>query len=243
MLLFYDLTFVSLFKAQEELEKDRTFLVPEVNILHETSEPARVHSTYVQSKLANEAVQGPPSNVPTDQPLHQVSYGSNDLDLLSGVKPGNDVSKVDKNEVKGDFAAKDNKKSDPFSSLFDDDLLKDLAQDNDYSPNKTTKSDPVDSTSYSQQQPSKLGSFGNNLSRAPLNPISKPPGDDNFQDSFLSDAPMSRLVILALTPPLASYHCFPYQIYQTSQVPTWTAINSTELECCFQWLRWGRWKL
>lgn len=164
-------------------------MVPEVNILHETAEPARVHSTFVQNRLANEPVQGPPSNVPTDQPLHQVGFGSNNLDELTAVmKPTNDGLKGD---PKGDSGG-ENKKVDPFSSLFDDDLLKDISQDKDFSK---TKTDPVEPSMLSNaygQPPSKVSSFVNNPSRAaaPLNPISKP--SDEFQDSFLSEAPISR---------------------------------------------------
>jgi hypothetical protein len=54
-------------KHQEDLEKDTTFIVPEVNILHETSEPPRIHSTFVQQRLAGEPVIGPPTNITAEE--------------------------------------------------------------------------------------------------------------------------------------------------------------------------------
>ncbi len=162
----YDSLFAS--QAQEELEKDQTFLVPEVNILHETAEPARVYSTFVQNRLANEPVQGPPSNIPTDQPLHQVSYNSTIVDR------GDDVKRD-----KGEFGGIDTKKVDPFSSLFDDDLLKEISQDKDL---MKTKTDSVEFSAGLSQQP-KLST------RAPSNSATKV----SDEDSFLNDAPISRL--------------------------------------------------
>ena len=51
---------------QEELEKGETFTVPEVNVLHETAEPARTYSTFVQKRVAGEPVAGPLTNVTAD---------------------------------------------------------------------------------------------------------------------------------------------------------------------------------
>lgn len=43
------------------MEKESNFVVPEVNILHETEEPSRVGSNYVHSRLAGEPRLGNPS--------------------------------------------------------------------------------------------------------------------------------------------------------------------------------------
>lgn len=51
-------------RVQQELEKETQFSVPEVNLLHEAAEAPRVHSTYVQSRLAGEAIAGAPTNIP-----------------------------------------------------------------------------------------------------------------------------------------------------------------------------------
>lgn len=50
-------------KAQDKLESGQTFVAPVVNLLHETSEPARTNSTYVQQRLAGEPRQGHPTNI------------------------------------------------------------------------------------------------------------------------------------------------------------------------------------
>lgn len=49
-------------QLQDDLEKDSNFVVPEVNILHETEEPSRVGSTYVLGRLSGEPRMGNPSN-------------------------------------------------------------------------------------------------------------------------------------------------------------------------------------
>jgi hypothetical protein len=48
--------------------------VPEVNILHETAEPARSYSTFVQKRLAGEAVAGPITNITSDQYLSKEKH-------------------------------------------------------------------------------------------------------------------------------------------------------------------------
>lgn len=49
-------------KMQEELEKDTAITVPEVNLLHESTEQPRVHSTYVQGRLQGDPISGAPTN-------------------------------------------------------------------------------------------------------------------------------------------------------------------------------------
>jgi hypothetical protein len=51
--------------------------VPEVNILHETAEPARSYSTYVQKKLGGEAVAGQITNIPDPAMLPKINGASN----------------------------------------------------------------------------------------------------------------------------------------------------------------------
>jgi hypothetical protein len=64
-------------KAQEELGRGQNFTVPEVNILHETAEPARSYSTYVQKKLGGEAVAGQITNIPDPTVLPKINAASN----------------------------------------------------------------------------------------------------------------------------------------------------------------------
>lgn len=49
-------------KMQEELEKDTAIIVPEVNLLHESTEQPRVQSTYVQGRLQGDPISGAPTN-------------------------------------------------------------------------------------------------------------------------------------------------------------------------------------
>jgi hypothetical protein len=75
-----------------------------VNILHETAEPARVHSTFIQNRLAGEAVQGAPNNIPTDQPLYKPTFGHNlPSDNLYG--GGNASSNAELNSILETIAA------------------------------------------------------------------------------------------------------------------------------------------
>lgn len=66
---------------QEELERGETFTVPEVNILHETAEPARTFSTYVQKRMVGEPVAGPVSNIPSQHVnTHGIKSNNNQHD-------------------------------------------------------------------------------------------------------------------------------------------------------------------
>lgn len=203
-------------KAQEELEKGETFTVPEVNILHDTAEPARLHSTYVQAKLQGEAIAGPPSNYPTDQPLYSAKpqaaslMSSIDLDAPIFGGGGDEVEKP--KEVKSTH----NVARDSYNSLFeDDDFLNDSISKPkvDKKVENTTESlaafksvlssEPSTGSKGGLGAGSYMPSMGSvtsstlnapkDLGRPALNPISSSkPADDPFQDSYLSDAPMSR---------------------------------------------------
>ena len=61
-------------QAQEKLEEGQTFMAPLPNILHETAEPARTKSTFVQQRLAGEPRQGNPTNIQASD--SEVSLGN-----------------------------------------------------------------------------------------------------------------------------------------------------------------------
>lgn len=74
-------------QMQEELERGQTFEAPAVNVLHEAAEVPRVHSTYVQGRLAGEPRSGPPTNKPAhleqDESVHSIAGNSSSYHTAS----------------------------------------------------------------------------------------------------------------------------------------------------------------
>ena len=201
-------------KAQEELEKGQTFIVPEVNILHDTAEPARMHSTYVQAKLSGDAIAGAPSNVPTDKPLYSAINDPIDLDssLFGGSDKGDNEASSSSNVV--ETKSSHNVAKDSYNDVFGaDDFLGDSlskpkadiriksddasisAFKSVLSSEPSTSNKGVAGASYVPSMASGSSSTFNmpkETGRPLLNPLSSNKADDSFQDSYLSDAPMSR---------------------------------------------------
>jgi len=85
-------------RAQEK-DSGQQFVVPVVNLLHETAEPARTNATYVQQRLAGEPRSGFPTNIqPTNnQPKKDKPNDSFELDddILQSLQQQPNSAKLD----------------------------------------------------------------------------------------------------------------------------------------------------
>lgn len=120
-------------KVQAELEAETTFTVPEVNLLHEAAEAPRVHSNYVQSRLAGEPIAGPPTNthhnLNTNGPnnSHVVTGGSSMLHQTPGQPQPSQVQPSNSSLL---FPTKPTNKANADSDEFEDDILAQLEEIN-----------------------------------------------------------------------------------------------------------------
>ena len=90
-------------EAEKLLENSDKVDVPDVNPLHDVSDPSRTNTTYVAKRLGNEPRQGPPTNVQNPVPVAASSYAS--VIGLDESGSGKGPSPEKKSHVGGDMGA------------------------------------------------------------------------------------------------------------------------------------------